>query len=104
MNNLEIDFILKNHFRTKRIFTKTVPCNSIVTSKKYPYAIIMNTDDSKKPGVHWTAIFVNSKFSAEYFDSYGQIPNRCIAKYLAKFQNVKLNRSSISQLLAKLAD
>ena len=95
MNDYEIDKILKGHPLTKNIFLKTVPCDSLISSEKFPYAIVMNTDDSEKPGVHWTAIYANSINSAEYFDSYGRQPNSCIAKYLEKFENVKKNHDSI---------
>lgn len=35
---------------------------------------IVNTDDSRKPGQHWIAIFVRNATTVEYFDSYGRGP------------------------------
>ena len=95
MIKYQIDKIISHHPITKNIFIKTVPCDTHVQSDKFPYALVMNTDDSKKPGVHWTAIYVTSSTKAEYFDSYGELPNPCISKYLEKFPTVKLIKHSI---------
>lgn len=39
-----------------------------------PIAIIVNQDNHTLPGSHWCAIFIDSRGSAVYFDSYGIPP------------------------------
>lgn len=37
-------------------------------------AIIVNTDDHKKSGTHWTAIYIDNRGVGTYFDSFGLPP------------------------------
>lgn len=39
-----------------------------------PYALIVNTDNHDKPGLHWVAVYLNNYGEAIYFDSYGVPP------------------------------
>lgn len=40
-----------------------------------PLAFVVNTDPHTRPGTHWTAIYINEKKEADFFDSYGRPPN-----------------------------
>jgi hypothetical protein len=45
-----------------------------VNTNVLPYALIVNTDDSSKPGTHWLAFYIYRDRGvpiADYFDSYG---------------------------------
>ena len=51
-----------------------------------PCALIANTDNHDKPGVHWVAVFLNQQGHAVYFDSYGLPPQ--VPQHL---QRVRMN-------------
>ena len=42
----------------------------------YPTAFIINTDVSTGPGKHWVVIWFNNVNEAEFFDSFGNKPER----------------------------
>ena len=42
--------------------------------KKKPFGLVVNTDESDKPGEHWIAFYFDSDGIGEYFDSYGLPP------------------------------
>jgi hypothetical protein len=91
MNNLEINRILRAHHKTKNIFITSSPCNIPPYSSRYPYALVMNTDDSRGSGIHWIAMYVTSSDTVESFDPSGLPPNECISRFLRKFKEVKQN-------------
>ena len=46
-------------------------------SQRRPFALVVNTDPSDKPGTHWIAFFASAEPNAaplEMFDSYGLSP------------------------------
>lgn len=71
LSNSEIDHLMKGVDG----FLGTVPRDQIMTlnfPKNKPFSLVMNTDKSGGPGIHWVAMFcdpVGSK-SIEYFDSF----------------------------------
>lgn len=71
MNSLEIFYHLSqlpNH--TIRVY----PSDMIPKTWEKPAALVFNTDNSKKPGTHWVAVYVDKNSQAWYFDSYGIPP------------------------------
>ncbi len=55
--------------------------------------MIINEDNTGKPGSHWVAIFVLPENKCEYFDSYGRnIAKGSIEKFLKKFDILQGNR------------
>ena len=55
-------------------------------SQRRPFALIVNTDPSDKPGTHWLAFFASADPRAaplEMFDSYGLSPNMHALAHLA---------------------
>lgn len=50
------------------------PSDMIPETWQIPAALVFNTDNSKKPGTHWVAAYVDRKSSGYYFDSYGIKP------------------------------
>ncbi len=58
-----------------------------------PGCMIINEDDSGKPGSHWVAVFILTENKCEYFDTYGRgraTPR--IEKFLAKFDVLQGSR------------
>lgn len=72
MNTKEINTILR-HIKS---FLGAFPCDQLPKIKKRPASLVVNTDDSNKPGEHWIAIYLPLDGSAEYFDSFGLPPLR----------------------------
>jgi hypothetical protein len=76
---------LRNHPKSRQIFLECVPSDAILTPRHYPYALVVNTDDSKGDGIHWTAFFVTSPRNVEYFDSLGREPEGDIKDFYESF-------------------
>lgn len=71
MDSLQILKILSRiHSHTVGVF----PADQIPRVWPKPIAIIVNTDDHTKPGMHWVAVHVNKSGNALYFDSFGMPP------------------------------
>jgi Adenovirus endoprotease len=58
----------------KHIFKGVFPADRLFNTSTFPACFIANTDDSTKPGMHWTAFYFPDKYSVEYFDSFGLSP------------------------------
>jgi hypothetical protein len=95
MNSLQIDTILRKNFHTKSCYKGTFASNNIKNFLTFPYAIVANTQKNTQPGEHWVAMFIQNSNSIEYFDSFGEGPNKEIKKYIDNFKNVKINTKKI---------
>ena len=51
------------------------PADRIPLRWPRPYALIINTDNHDRPGVHWVAVYLNKNGHAIFFDSYGMPPS-----------------------------
>lgn len=101
MNTRQISRILKRCPKTSPTFVGCVPADGIPIRDDYPYSVVVNTDNFRKPGRHWVAIYAVSEDVVEYFDSFGQHPNRQIGSFLRRFpvrrRSVKGLQSRFSQ-------
>ncbi|GFY52008.1 uncharacterized protein TNIN_365711 [Trichonephila inaurata madagascariensis] len=93
MSGIEVSSYLSFCSVTRPIFRGVYAANCIPDIRKYKRAaIVVNTDVSTGPGVHWLALFYeNGKL--EFFDSFGRPPQYFglhIIKYLQKYQNVDI--------------
>lgn len=98
MFSYQIDEILKRNTTTKKAYIGCFPADQIPKiSIKFPHCFCVNTSPSGERGEHWTAIFIPSKNTAEYFDSLGEFPaeNQEIGKYLSNFSTIKYNSIKI---------
>ena len=50
------------------------PSDKLPIIKTYPAALIANTDPHDQPGTHWIAMYFESPYESEFFDSYGFPP------------------------------
>ncbi|KAI1291112.1 hypothetical protein HDE_07691 [Halotydeus destructor] len=55
-------------------FCGVFPADHLRVPKSFPASVVVNTDDSGKPGEHWVAIHWPNRSSIEYFDSFGFPP------------------------------
>lgn len=98
MNSRQIENILKRNPKTCATFVKVVPANEIPQHDQYPYAVVINTDQSSEPGTHWVAVYVASNEQVEYFDSYGNIPNSDIGSFMQAFRYSKFHKNKFQSL------
>ena len=68
MNSLEILQIL-SHLPCHTV--GVYPSDMIPQTWQKPTAFVFNTDNSKRPGAHWVAVYVDEKSNGYFFDSYG---------------------------------
>ena len=50
------------------------PSDKLPIINTYPAALIANTDPHDQPGTHWIAMYFESPYESEFFDSYGFPP------------------------------
>lgn len=71
MNSLEI---LQALLQIPRHTIGVYPSDLIPKKWGKPAAFVFNTENSKKPGAHWVAVYVDKKAHGYYFDSFGMPP------------------------------
>ena len=98
LDTLQISRILKAHPKSSATFVGCVPSDRIPVLETFPYAAIINTDPAKYSGQHWVAVYVNSPHSVEYFDSYGELPNKNICSFLDNFSYVRRSTLALQRL------
>lgn len=86
--------------------TGVLACDQLDLITKQKFAVILNTDDSTKPGLHWLSVFKDSATSheVEFFDSFGlpvQFYDKRIGSFLSKFIYV---RTSSMQIQSTFSD
>ena len=75
MNTIELINILNKDKFSRKLFCGVLPIDELKKFKfRKPCSLIINTDESNKPGEHWIALFINKNGNLEYFDSYGIKP------------------------------
>lgn len=67
------DYEIKKNLIECHKFVGVFPRDKIPSITSYPSSIIVNTDDSSKPGTHWVAMRFTER-ECEYFDSFGMPP------------------------------
>ncbi len=103
MNTIElINILFKDKF-SRKLFCGVLPIDELENFKfRKPCSLIVNTDESSKPGEHWIALFITRNGSLEYFDSYGIKPfKKEIYQFIKKHQmkliyNKKIIQNSLS--------
>lgn len=95
MNSLQIISILNKNRDTQSKFNGCFPCNLLQKPTKFPSFCVVNTDPDLKPGQHWCLIYFINSTSAEFFDSFGKVPNPCIQRFLNQFPSLWINRKCV---------
>src|SRR5437764_6258581 len=79
LNTSDINRLLKN----RKDFLGVFPINHIPHSlAPRPSGLIINLDESYKPGSHWVAIYFSIQGPAHYFDPFGAPPPNHIVTFL----------------------
>ena len=79
---------IENYFRSEKKFLGCFPCNMLPPfPQQFPKFMIINTDESSKPGDHWLGLVLTKK-KCYYFDSFGlPVLNKNILEYLRYYYN-----------------
>ncbi len=96
MDTVQLTRLMKSDSVTNREFIGVFPSDYLNTSfeiKRYPSALIVNTDESTEPGQHWIAIYFDAGRSCEFFCSFGIPP-----QFYNKTWNDFISRWSIGPL------
>ncbi len=103
MNTIElIDILSKDKF-SRKLFCGVLPIDELKNLKfRKPCSLIINTDESSKPGEHWIALFITRNGYLEYFDSYGNKPFKKEIFQFIKKHRMKLtyNKKKIQNSLS----
>lgn len=86
MNTNELHSILASIGKRRNAQVDVIPCDLLhnYRIKRYPFCLIVNSDESTKPGSHWVSIFILNKTKpCEFYCSYG----RGVAHYGRYFTN-----------------
>lgn len=105
MNSLEIEKVLRRQRRTAPHFRGCFPADRIPPhgeEQKYPWCAVVNTDRAHQSGTHWTAVYVPTPRTIEYFDSFAQPPNECISRALKTYTHVVQNRHCMQSLFSSV--
>lgn len=65
---------INHHLRNLPCFIGTFPRDQLPKLKNKPCGVIFNTDDSKRPGSHWIAMFFTEDGRGEFIDPFGLPP------------------------------
>lgn len=99
MDTIELTRILTSDPYTKNIFWGVRASNHLPSHiRKVPACMIVNSDPSFKQGAHWLALFIDENRNVEFFDSYGQEPEkyRLIFDFLKRYDtNLKKNNRQL---------
>ena len=93
---------IDNFLRKNDNYLGTFPVDRLPNLPKvFPRSIIINTDQSNKPGDHWIAIVLTEKY-AYYFDSFGLgIVDQQIQKFLLpRYSSIIFNSLCIQHILS----
>ena len=94
MNTLQIERILQRNHWTRAKFKGVYAADKLMpllSLHSPPYCCVVNSDKEGEPGTHWLAIYVPSKDSVEYYDSFAKPPNYMINKFIDTFKHKKTN-------------
>lgn len=81
INTLEINDMMKKYKKFIRAYALDEFKHAPIGKKKQ-FGMIINLDDSSKPGSHWVALYIDKNSSVEYYDSFGREPTKTFLKHL----------------------
>lgn len=75
LNTIQLTKLLQKDKITSKIFKGVYPSDRLPTINSFPACLIINTDDSKGPGEHWVALYINSSGMGYFYDPFGINPS-----------------------------
>ena len=68
------ELTILRHLRRYKQFLGVFASDELPKIKKRPSGLILNLDESNKPGSHWCAVYFDGEGAAEYYDPLGFPP------------------------------
>ena len=100
MNTIQLNEMLKTCPITRKNFRGVYASDEVPHHlSPLPGFIIINTDPSYCPGLHWFAIYIWSPKLAWYFDSYGKPPELKLP-LLHKIKRIIYNKIPVQSVFA----
>ncbi len=103
MRTNEIYCIIKQLYPLNKYFNGVYSIDTLDSSPLcYPLFIISNTAPKHDSGKHWVAIYIKNQYYGEFFDSYGNKPNKMFLQFMkSRCRKVKHNVKQVQNILAK---
>ena len=97
MNTDQLNKIMLRHNITKKIYLGTFAIDKLPETVRYPSCMIINNQKSTEPGEHWIALYFGKNKNSEFFDSFGNSPERFgLEKYIKKHSSkIKFNKKKL---------
>ena len=73
LSNIDIINII-NSMKFNKYFGGVFSKDDLPKNLKHKYFYIVNLDDKKNSGTHWTVFYYNNPLTSLYFDSFGFVP------------------------------
>lgn len=100
MDTRQINRILSRCKATQPHYMGCFPSDRLPKCKHFPCSMVVNLDDSTKPGSHWVAIYAPTKNHVFYFDSYGMKASGKILRYLKRFPLITRQEATIQSIIS----
>jgi hypothetical protein len=73
LSNIDIIYII-NDMKLNKYFAGVYSKDELPINLKHKHYYIINLDDKKNGGTHWTVFYYNNPLTSLYFDSFGFVP------------------------------
>ncbi len=94
LSGQDLTEICTEHFHTQPLFRGIYASDKLPSPSQLlpssPCFIIVNTDPSYEPGLHWISIFIENVDSATYFCSLGTPPIEPVRNFLSTIGNTAI--------------
>ena len=89
MNTMSIKCLLLKLIRRNFVAVVSRDLLDDVILTRYPACVVINTQPANMPGEHWVCLWMNSSKNWDFFDSFGQPPEKykIILKNVSKFND-----------------
>lgn len=105
MNSSQIHTILSRDPVSARYFEGVFPSDKIPTIRKFPCALVLNTDKHDEKGTHWLAVYIQDKRTIEFFDSFGLPPEvygEDITRFIKRYYRIQCNKIPVQSVTSNV--
>ena len=82
ITNSVLHRLARKDYKLRRCFLGVFPINRLPYIRRYPAALIVNTDTHNLPGQHWIAVYIDENKLGEVFDSFGRLPPTRLQRWM----------------------
>lgn len=81
------------------------PSDKIPDIRKFPCALVLNTDKHDEKGSHWLAVYIQDQRTLEFFDSFGLPPDvygEDITRFIKRYCRIQWNKIPLQSLTSNV--